>query len=159
EGELLALSGLALCRIYPTRGPAAGTKEEFRVDMGKGAKAAADALLAAVRILGLRAPDVYLSNDNGPPFALVFPGAVRLLVGRLAQRQPRRVAGRRRRRPRALGAAREEGARLGDDGARSVRRLGALSQRADAQARPGLRAKTQMTLALLVPVIASAVAL
>lgn len=87
EGELLTLAGLALCRIYPTRGPAAGTKEEFRVDMGKGAKAAADALLAAVRILGLRAPDVYLSNDNGPPFALVFPGQVRLLVGRLAAKR------------------------------------------------------------------------
>jgi tetratricopeptide (TPR) repeat protein len=87
EGELLTLAGMALCRIYPTRGPAAGTKEEFRVDMGKGAKAAADALLAAVRILGLRAPDVYLSNDNGPPFALVFPSEVRLLVGRLAAKR------------------------------------------------------------------------
>jgi tetratricopeptide (TPR) repeat protein len=84
EGELLGLCGLALCRIYPTRGSEAGTREEFRLDLGKGAKASADALLTAVRILGLRAPDVYPSNDNGPPFALVFPGAPRLLVGRLA---------------------------------------------------------------------------
>ena len=84
EGELLGLCGLALCRIYPTRGSDAGTREEFRLDLGKGAKGAADALLTAVRILGLRAPDVYPSNDNGPPFALVFPGAPRLLVGRLA---------------------------------------------------------------------------
>jgi tetratricopeptide (TPR) repeat protein len=84
EGELLGLCGLALCRIYPTRGSEAGTREEFRLDLGKGAKGAADALLTAVRILGLRAPDVYPSNDNGPPFALVFPGAPRLLVGRLA---------------------------------------------------------------------------
>ncbi len=84
EGELLGLCGLALCRIYPTRGPEAGTRDEFRLDLGKGAKIAADALLTAVRILGLRAPDVYPSNDNGPPFALVFPGMPRLLVGRLA---------------------------------------------------------------------------
>ncbi len=84
EGELLGLCGLALCRIYPTRGAEAGTRDEFRLDLGKGAKGAADALLTAVRILGLRAPDVYPSNDNGPPFALVFPGTPRLLVGRLA---------------------------------------------------------------------------
>jgi len=84
EGELLGLCGLALCRIYPTRGAEAGTRDEFRLDLGKGAKGAADALLTAVRILGLRAPDVYPSNDNGPPFALVFPGVPRLLVGRLA---------------------------------------------------------------------------
>ncbi len=84
EGELLGLCGLALCRIYPTQGSEAGTREEFGLDLGKGAKGAADALLTAVRILGLRAPDVYPSNENGPPFSLVFPGAPRLLVGRLA---------------------------------------------------------------------------
>lgn len=83
-GELLGLVGTALCRLYPARGPAAGTEEEFRLDSGKGARAAADALLAGVRILGLRSPDVHLSHDNGPPFALVYAGAPRVLVGKLA---------------------------------------------------------------------------
>lgn len=40
--------------------------------------------LAAVRILGLRAPDVYVAEDAGPPFSLVYAGEPRLLVGKLA---------------------------------------------------------------------------
>lgn len=84
-GELLALTGVALCRAHPTRGKAFGSRDEFRLDGGRGAQAAADALLAAVRILGLRAPDLYLSEDNGPPFSLVHaPQGPRILVGRLA---------------------------------------------------------------------------
>lgn len=84
SGEFLGLAGVALCRLYPARGPGKGTNVEFTIEAGKGAKAAADALLAAVRILGLRAPDVYLSADNGPPFALVWANAPRVLVGKLA---------------------------------------------------------------------------
>jgi hypothetical protein len=83
-GELMALVGAALCRLYPTTGRSAGSDEEFHLEAGKGAKAAADALLAGVRILGQRAPEVFLSEDPGPPFALTHPGAPRLLVGRLA---------------------------------------------------------------------------
>lgn len=84
-GELLALSGVALCRAHPARGRAAGSREEFRLDAGRGAQAAGDALLAAVRILGLRAPDLYISEDNGPPFALTHTAqGTRILIGRLA---------------------------------------------------------------------------
>jgi Tfp pilus assembly protein PilF len=83
-GELFGVVGLALCKLYPARGRPAGSKEVFRFDSGRGAERAADALLAAVRILGLRAPDVYLSEDNGPPFSLVFAGGLRVLVGKLA---------------------------------------------------------------------------
>ncbi len=83
-GELLGLAGAALCRLYPARG---ATREELRLDSGKGAKAAADALLAAVRILGLRAPDVFLSDDNGPPFSLIHTTEPKLLVGKLAVRK------------------------------------------------------------------------
>lgn len=83
-GELLGLSGLGLCRIFPTRGDASGSGREFHLESGKGAKACADALLVGVRVLGVRAPEVHLSHDNGPPFSCVFPGAPRLLVGRLA---------------------------------------------------------------------------
>jgi tetratricopeptide (TPR) repeat protein len=84
SGELLGLSGAALCRLYPARGV---QREELRLDSGKGAKAAADALLAAVRILGLRAPDVFLSEDNGPPFSLIHTTEPKLLVGKLAVRK------------------------------------------------------------------------
>jgi hypothetical protein len=83
-GELMALVGVALCRLYPTTGRHAGTDEEFHLEAGKGARAAADALLAAVRILGLRAPEVYIAEDPGPPFSLVYAGEPRLLVGKLA---------------------------------------------------------------------------
>lgn len=83
-GELMALVGVALCRLYPTTGKHAGTDEEFHLEAGKGARGAADALLAAVRILGLRAPEVYVAEDPGPPFSLVYAGEARLLVGKLA---------------------------------------------------------------------------
>ncbi|HEY0882846.1 MAG TPA: hypothetical protein VGD87_15000, partial [Archangium sp.] len=39
---------------------------------------------SAVRILGLRSPDVYLSEDPGPPLALVYTTAPRIVVGKLA---------------------------------------------------------------------------
>lgn len=84
SGELMSLVGLALCRLYPATGKRAGTDEEFHLAAGKGAKAAADALLASVRILGLRAPEVYVADDPGPPFSLVFAGEPRMLVGKLA---------------------------------------------------------------------------
>jgi len=56
----------------------------FVMDAGKGAPAAAQALLDAVRILGQRAPDVVLSPEEGPPFALEHTDPVRLSVGRAA---------------------------------------------------------------------------
>lgn len=83
-GELLGMTGVALCRLYPARSV---PREELRLDSGKGARGAADALLAAVRILGLRAPDVYLSEDNGPPFSLIHTTEPKMLVGKLAVRK------------------------------------------------------------------------
>jgi len=83
-GELLGLSGLGLCRIFPTRGDASGSGREFHLESGRGAPSAAEALIVGVRVLGLRAPEVHLATDNGPPFSCVFPGRVRILVGRLA---------------------------------------------------------------------------
>ncbi len=83
-GELFSLTGVALTRLFPAKGRAAGSSDEFRFDSGRGSQAAADALLAAVRILGLRAPDVHISEEAGPPFALVYAGGPRVLVGRLA---------------------------------------------------------------------------
>ena len=83
-GELLGLVGTALCRLNPARGRDAGTDVEFNLDAGKGARAVADALLSAVRVLGMRSPDVFLSDDPGPPLALAFTTGPRILVGRLA---------------------------------------------------------------------------
>ncbi len=83
-GELLSITGAALVCLYRVRGRAAGASQVFRLDSGKGAPSTASALLAAVRVLGLRAPDVHLSMENGPPFALVYLDAPRLLVGQLA---------------------------------------------------------------------------
>jgi len=87
-GEMLSLVATALCRLFPARGRNAGSNEEFRLDGGKGAKATADALLAAVRILGVRAPDVHLSEAAGPPFSVVFADGPRLLVGRQVVKKP-----------------------------------------------------------------------
>jgi hypothetical protein len=75
---------VALCRLNPSRGKEAGTDDEFHLDAGKGARGVADALLASVRILGLRSPDVYLSEDPGPPISLVFTDEPRLIIGKLA---------------------------------------------------------------------------
>ncbi|MBL9037577.1 MAG: hypothetical protein JNG84_03580, partial [Archangium sp.] len=86
EGELLAMVGLLLCRLAPRR-PTNGL-ETLRLDAGKGAKPTADALLAAVRILGVRAPDVFVSAESGPPMAIAFDENPRLLVGKAAVRKP-----------------------------------------------------------------------
>jgi cellulose synthase operon protein C len=86
-GELLASVGLALCRLFPTFGRAAGSTEPLRSDAGPGARAAQEALLFVSRILDVQIPEVFLSEDEGPPFTLVHPGAPRLLVGRGAVRQ------------------------------------------------------------------------
>ncbi|HLL83652.1 MAG TPA: tetratricopeptide repeat protein, partial [Longimicrobium sp.] len=82
EGELLSLVGVALCRLFAPEGSPSG--DEFRIDSGRGAGAAAEALQAAVRILGVRAPEVFISPDIGPPFSLTFVRTPRLLVGRAA---------------------------------------------------------------------------
>jgi tetratricopeptide (TPR) repeat protein len=86
-GELLASVGLALCRLFPTFGRAAGSSEPLRPDSGPGARAALEALRSVARLLDVQLPEIFLSEDEGPPFTLVHPGAPRLLVGRLAVRQ------------------------------------------------------------------------
>jgi tetratricopeptide (TPR) repeat protein len=82
--ELVALATPAICRLFPAKGKDAVTTEEFSLERGKGAKPAADALLAAVRLLGMRAPDVYVSDEAGPPFTALQAVTPRLVVSRLA---------------------------------------------------------------------------
>ncbi|MBL8919500.1 MAG: tetratricopeptide repeat protein [Myxococcaceae bacterium] len=86
--ELVTLAGPALCRLFPAKGKDATTTEEFSLESGKGAKPAADALLAAVRLLGMRAPDVFVSDEGGPPFSAVQTSPARLVVSRLAVKKP-----------------------------------------------------------------------
>lgn len=86
-GELLSLVGVALCRLNPARGREAGSDDEFTLEAGRGAKAVADALLTGVRVLGVRAPAVYLTPEQGPPLSLVYTSEPRILVGRLALRR------------------------------------------------------------------------
>jgi hypothetical protein len=86
-GELLTCVGVALCRLFPMHGRAAGTQERLRPSLGPGAPASIEAFEASQRLLGIEAPEVVLSEDNGPPFSLVFTSAPRLLVGKQAIRQ------------------------------------------------------------------------
>ncbi|WP_375771403.1 hypothetical protein NR798_11020 [Archangium gephyra] len=86
-GELLASVGQALVRLFPTFGRASGSSEPLRPDSGPGARAALEVLQSVARLLDVKLPELYLSEDDGPPFTLVHPGAPRLLVGRLAVRQ------------------------------------------------------------------------
>ncbi|SEU15383.1 tetratricopeptide repeat protein [Stigmatella erecta] len=86
-GELLACVGLALCRLFPAYGRGAGTQAPLRPERGPGAPLALEALAATERLLGIEAPEVVLSEDNGPPFSLVYTNAPRLLTGKQAVRQ------------------------------------------------------------------------
>nr|WP_225410030.1 hypothetical protein [Stigmatella hybrida] len=86
-GELLACVGLALCRLFPAYGRGAGTQEPLRPERGPGAPLAIEALAATERLLGIEAPEVVLSEDNGPPFSLVYTNTPRLLTGKQAVRQ------------------------------------------------------------------------
>ncbi|HEX5751064.1 MAG TPA: hypothetical protein VFZ09_32860 [Archangium sp.] len=86
-GELLASVGQALVRLFPSFGRASGSSEPLRPDSGPGARAALEVLQSVARLLDVRLPEVFLSEDDGPPFSLVHPGAPRVLVGRLAVRQ------------------------------------------------------------------------
>lgn len=86
-GELIGLVGRGLLALYPTPAPDAGTEVAFELESGPGARPAAEALSAAVRILGLKASAAYLSAADGPPFSLVYAGQPRLLVGTAAIRR------------------------------------------------------------------------
>ena len=86
-GEFWALAGPVLVRLFPSKGRAAGSRQEFRGDCGPGAAEVALAIAAAAKVLATRAPEAVLSEDNGPPVKLVAAPAPRLLVGRLAVRR------------------------------------------------------------------------
>ncbi|MCP3058180.1 hypothetical protein LXT21_05320 [Myxococcus sp. K38C18041901] len=88
SGELLACSGIALCRLFPAQGRAADASEPLRAVAGPGAPAVLDALHTSARILAMNLPELVLADDDGPPFTAVHTDKPRLLVGRAAIRQP-----------------------------------------------------------------------
>ena len=92
SGELLACTGIALCRLFPAQGRAAGTSAPLRASSGPGAPAVLDALHTAARVLDVHLPELVLAEDEGPPFTAVHVGQPRLLVGRLAIAQPSSAA-------------------------------------------------------------------
>ncbi|ABF86086.1 hypothetical protein MXAN_1423 [Myxococcus xanthus DK 1622] len=88
SGELLACTGIALCRLFPAEGRAAGSSELMRATAGPCAPAVLDALHTAARMLDVHLPELVLAEDDGPPFTAVHAGHPRLLVGRLLLREP-----------------------------------------------------------------------
>ncbi|NOJ81300.1 hypothetical protein [Myxococcus xanthus] len=88
SGELLACAGIALCRLFPAEGRAAGSSELLRATAGPCAPAVLDALHTAARMLDVHLPELVLAEDDGPPFTAVHAGHPRLLVGRLLLREP-----------------------------------------------------------------------
>jgi tetratricopeptide (TPR) repeat protein len=88
SGELLACAGIALCRLFPAQGRAAGTSKPLRAASGPGAPAVLDTLRTTARLLDVPLPELVLAEDDGPPFTAVHAGQPRLLVGRLAIHQP-----------------------------------------------------------------------
>ncbi len=87
SGELLACTGIALCRLFPAEGRAAGSSEPLRATAGPAAPAVLDALHSAARMLDVHLPELVLAEDDGPPFTAVHAGHPRLLVGRLLLRE------------------------------------------------------------------------
>lgn len=82
--DLFAIAGAALCGAFALGPKEAGARRPFLAEKGAGARACADALLSSVRVLGIRAGAVYLSEASTPPFLAVNTEPPRLLVGRAA---------------------------------------------------------------------------
>jgi cellulose synthase operon protein C len=84
--EFLDLAGLAMAGLHVVTGRDAG-KGRFSENSGRGAPATAKALLTTVRYLGIRAPQVALSEDEGPPLSTANTDPPSLLVGKVALRR------------------------------------------------------------------------
>ncbi|HLT31607.1 MAG TPA: hypothetical protein VK013_16335 [Myxococcaceae bacterium] len=82
-GELLAAVGHVFCSLFPTDA-SRFQNPPFTSESGRGAAAATEALMGSVRVLGLRAADVAISDAPGPPFGVVRPDAPLLMVGQMA---------------------------------------------------------------------------
>lgn len=84
--EILETAGYALASLYPASARTLGT-QPFADTAGKGGPFTARALIAAVRHLGIRAPEVTISQDEGPPVAVANADPPRLQIGKVAIRR------------------------------------------------------------------------
>jgi hypothetical protein len=84
-GDLLGLVGLPLCQV--TYVPPERLVSPFRATSGKGSPAVAEALLAAVRILGVPAPGLQVVFRQKVPLLPGYRDGAQLLIARAATRQ------------------------------------------------------------------------
>ncbi|MGI5861229.1 MAG: hypothetical protein ACOX6T_04120 [Myxococcales bacterium] len=82
--ELFGITGPAMCAVNAVTSKEVGAKKPFSMTAGKGAKATAESLLAAVRVLGIRAPEIFIGSMDSPPLWAVNSEPPMLLVGKLA---------------------------------------------------------------------------
>jgi hypothetical protein len=82
--ELFGLTGAAMCASHAESLKESGAKRPFSMVESRGSRVTADALLAAVRVLGVRSPDVHVANTDAPPMRLANTDPPVLLVGRTA---------------------------------------------------------------------------
>jgi tetratricopeptide (TPR) repeat protein len=83
-GELFAIVGPAFCSLDAVPARQAGVRRGFAMEESAGARATGEALLAAVRVLGMRSPDVGVGAIDSPPLRAVNTDPPQLLVGRSA---------------------------------------------------------------------------
>ncbi|MBI5548526.1 MAG: hypothetical protein HY901_31980, partial [Deltaproteobacteria bacterium] len=82
--DLFAIVGLAFCSLDALLPKEAGVRRAFSMEESLGTRATAEALLCAVRVLGMRSPDVGAGSIESPPLRAVNTDPPQLLVGRSA---------------------------------------------------------------------------
>ncbi len=82
--DLFAIAGPVLCEAEARPAEEVDIGRPFAMGRNEGSRATGEALLNAVRILGLRAPDVSMSSESSPPLRAVNTEPPRILVGRSA---------------------------------------------------------------------------
>jgi len=85
--ELFAAAGAAMCDLEALEPEEAGAGKPFSMESNKGARATGEALLTAVRVLGVRAVDIRLCDDNSPPIRSANTDPPLLLVGKSATKR------------------------------------------------------------------------
>jgi hypothetical protein len=85
--DVFAIAGRVLCAAEARPARELGAGRPFTMGRGAGSRATGEALLAAVRILGLRAPDVSMSSAQSPPLWSVNTLPPQILVGRMAVKE------------------------------------------------------------------------
>jgi tetratricopeptide (TPR) repeat protein len=83
-GELFTIVGPAFCSVDALPPKESGIRRAFSMEESEGARLTAEALLCAVRVLGMRSPDVGVGAVESPPLRAVNTNPPQMLVGRSA---------------------------------------------------------------------------